>query len=34
MMTKEDSTKIVNFMTPWTAITLGHGHISDYSEST
>ena len=29
MMTKEGSTKIVNFMTPWTGVlVLGRGHIS------
>ena len=30
MMTKEESTKIVNFMTPGTGVlVLGRGHISD-----
>ena len=29
MMTKEESTKIVNFMTPWVGVlVLGRGHIS------
>ena len=33
MMTKEGSTKIVNFMTPRAVVLmLGHGHISHYSE--
>ena len=33
MMTKEGSTKIVNFMTPGAgALVLGCGHISHYSE--
>ena len=33
MMTKEGSTKIVNFMTPRAGVLmLGHGHISHYSE--
>ena len=33
MMTKEGSTKIVNFMTPGAAVLmLGRGHISHYSE--
>ena len=32
-MTKERSTKIVNFMTPGAGVLmLGHGHISHYSE--
>ena len=32
MMTKEGSTKIVNFMTPRPGVLmLGHGHISHYS---
>ena len=28
MMTKEGSTKIVNFITPGAGVVLGHGHIS------
>ena len=33
MMTKEGSTKIVNFMTPGTGVRmLRRGHISNYSE--
>ena len=33
MMTKEGSTKIVNFMTPWAwVLILRHGHIWHYSE--
>ena len=33
MMTKEGSTKIVNFMTPRAGVLmLGRGHISHYSE--
>ena len=33
MMTKEGSTKIVNFMTPRAGVLmLGYGHISHYSE--
>ena len=33
MMTKEWSTKIVNFMTPWAGVLmLGYVHISHYSE--
>ena len=33
MMTKEGSTKIVNFMTPGAGVlTLGRGHKSHYSE--
>ena len=32
MMTKEGSTKIVNFMTPRAGVLmLGHGHLSHYS---
>ena len=32
MMTKEESTKIVHFMTPWAEILmLGHDHTSHYS---
>ena len=33
MMTKEGSTKIVNFITPGAGVlVLGHGHISHYSD--
>ena len=33
MMTKEESTQIVNFMTPGAGVLmLGHGHISHYSK--
>ena len=33
MMTKEGSTQIVNFMTPWAGVLmLGRGHTSHYSE--
>ena len=33
MMTKEGSTKIVNFITPGAGVLmLGHGHISHYSD--
>ena len=33
LMTKEGSTKIVNFMAPGAEVLmLGHGHISHYSE--
>ena len=34
MMTKEGSTKIVNFITPGSGVlTLGRGHTSRYSET-